>query len=176
MNLPTLQACAAPRFIALVAIAWLAAPRSLAAEDHRDYPHVRASAARVKEAVAIGTERSATFRSLVEEIDLSDGLVMLEEGDCRFGVRACLRPDVLVAGPHRLLVIVVVPHRAPGCQLIEAIGHELYHAVEVLREPGVRSFADLFSLFQRIGAARSWRFETDEAVSAGLLISREACR
>jgi hypothetical protein len=124
----------------------------------------------------MGIERSATFRSLVETIDASDGLVMLEEGDCRFGVRACLRPDIVVAGSHRLLVIVVVPHRAPGCQLIEAIGHELYHAVEVLREPGVRSFADLFSLFQRIGAAKSGRFETTAAVNAGLMISREACR
>jgi hypothetical protein len=81
-----------------------------------------------------------------------------------------------VAGQYRLLFILVVSDRAPGCQLVEAIGHELYHAFEVLREPGVRSFPDLFSLFQRLGAAKSGRFETTAAVNAGLMISREACR
>lgn len=166
----------AARGFAQVIVLWIATLSPLAAQDGSSIPHVRASAPRIKEALSTGIDRSSTFRSLVETIDRSDGLVMVEEGVCRFGVRACLRPDVVVAGQYRLLFILVVSDRAPGCQLVEAIGHELYHAFEVLREPGVRSFPDLFSLFQRLGAAKSGRFETTAAVNAGLMISREACR
>lgn len=174
LTLPVRRSAGAHRGIATLA-ALLLGSLPLAAEDHQDCPHVRASAPRVQEAVSTGLGRSRTFRGLVEGIDASDGLVMVEEGACRFGVRACLLPDVVIAGPHRLLQVRVVPQKAPGCQLIEAIGHELYHAVEVLREPAVRSFQQLYSLFQRLGATNSGRFETSEAVSAGLAVSREAC-
>jgi hypothetical protein len=38
------------------------------------------------------------------------------------------------------------------------------------------TFPELCSLLQRLGATNSGRFETDEAINAGLKVSREACR
>ena len=161
--------------VAIVVLAWTGGLTSLGAEQHPACPHVRASVPRIREAVSLGLERSETFRSLVQEINASDGLVMIEAGACRSSVRACLYQNVVVAPPHRVLQILVVPRKAPGCQLVESIGHELYHAVEVLREPGVRNFRQLISLYQRIGAENEGRFETNGAVKAGRKISTEAC-
>ena len=66
--------------------------------------------------------------------------------------------------------------KAPGCQLIASIGHELQHAVEVLANPKVRSTFEMFLFFDRTAPA-GWRdsFETDEAVQAGLRVDREMC-
>ena len=103
--------------------------------------------------------------------------MFVEEGRCgHSGVRACLLLSVTVAGPHRLLRILVDPRKAPGCELVEAIGHELQHAVEVLRERRIRSDLQIYNFFDTLGRAVSGRFETDEAIDAGFAVAREACR
>ena len=85
-----------------------------------------------------GIRRSATFRGIVEAIDASDGIVFVEQGRCGHGVRACLALSVKLAGPNRLLR-VVVDVRKPDWDLMGSIAHELQHAVEVLSDPSVRS-------------------------------------
>ena len=42
---------------------------------------------------------SETFRRLVGEIETTNGIVYVEAGKCRFGVRACLIHSIDVAGP-----------------------------------------------------------------------------
>ena len=73
-------------------------------------------------------------------------------------------------------LVLVSMRKAPGCQLIASIGHELQHAVEVLANPKVRSTFEMFLFFDRTAPA-GWRdsFETDEAVQAGLRVDREMC-
>jgi hypothetical protein len=90
--------------------------------------------------------------------------VYVEEGVCRYSARACLVMSVTIAGQHRVLHIFVNPRRAAGCRLVEVVGHELQHAVEVLGNPTIRSDA-----FRSRGAqARGWSSLTrsHEAVSS----------
>ena len=162
---------------ALVGVACVAAVHVVTAQNTSTLPRVRSSSARIVEAIAGGVEHSATFRGLVDTIDGTDGLVFVEEGDCgHSGVRACLLLSVTIAGPNCLLRILVALRKAPGCELVEAIGHELQHAAQVLHERRIRSDLQIHNFFDMLGRTRSERFETDEAMEAGLAVSREACR
>jgi hypothetical protein len=121
-------------------------------------------------------ERSATFRRLIETIDATDGIVYVVAGRCGHGVPACLALSVTAAGRHRLLRILVEPHKYDkNCHLMAAIGHELQHAIELLSEPNVRDYHAAYSLFDRIGKTAIGRFETEAAQQAGLDVDAEAC-
>ena len=74
--------------------------------------------------------QSPTFRRMVETINASDGIVYIDPGTCRDGVRACL-VNVSSAGGHRFLFVKVDMEKADHA-LMASIGHELQHAVEVL--------------------------------------------
>jgi hypothetical protein len=145
--------------------------------------HLTATASRVRwedpliaRAIAEGMERSATFRGLVEALDLTDGMIYVLEGSCGQGVRACLHMSVELSGENRLLRIFVSPRRAPGCELIASIGHELQHALEALRNPRIRNGFAMSSFFHQIGPETSRRFETVAAERIGSEVAREACR
>src|SRR5215475_6150809 len=118
--------------------------------------------------------RSKTFRGLLATIEATDGLVYVEGGKCGHSVRACLLLSVKVSGPNRLLRIQVDP-RLKDCELIEGIGHELQHAIEILSDPNVKDPESAYSLFQRLGPTDSGRFETPEALHVGELVGDE-CR
>jgi len=119
-----------------------------------------------------GVARSETFRGLVATIDWTDGLVYVEGGKCWRSVHACLVLTVKVAGPHRLLRILVDPRR-PQRTLISSIGHELRHAIEVLNEPSIRSNAAIFRFFSEVGPTARETFETTAAIRAGIDICAE---
>jgi hypothetical protein len=138
-------------------------------------PRVRAENPLLSAAVAQGAERSPTFRRLIEAIEATDGLVYVLEGKCGQGVRACLHMSLELSGKNRLLRILVNSRRAPGCELIASIGHELQHALEALSNPNVRTAFGLSSFFHRIGPEGPRRFETADAIQAGLAVAREAC-
>src|SRR5262249_2771937 len=123
-------------------------------------------------AIQEATERSVTLRRLIETLDGTDGLVYVERGKCGHGVRACLAISVKVAGPHRILRILVDPRKA-NCDLMASIGHELQHAVEVLSDPAITTSRALFFFFHRRGSFEEGRFETSAAIQAGLEISAE---
>ena len=84
--------------------------------------------------------------------------------------------SVELSNGNRLLRIFVNPRRAPGCELIGSIGHELRHAVEALGNPNIKTGAGLSSFFQQIGPEGPRKFETPEAVTTGVAIERESCR
>jgi hypothetical protein len=129
----------------------------------------------IGKAIADGLSGSPTFTGLVKAVDATDGLVFVLEGTCGQGVRACLHMSVDIAGPNRLLRIFVDPRRAPGCELIGSIGHELQHALEALGNPNVRNGFQLSSFFHVIGPEGPRRFETLEAQRVQLAIEREVC-
>jgi hypothetical protein len=161
---------------ALIVVPGAAVLEATRTDESQAFPRVRSESSLVTDAIVKGVDRSPTFRRLVESIDATDGLVYVEAGTCGHSVRACLHLSMVVPGPYRILRILVDPRKARGCELIEAIGHELHHAVEVLGNPRIRSTSDLFFLFHRIGQTSIERFETDEAVRAGVAIRQEACR
>ena len=99
----------------------------------------------------------------------------VEEGRCRHSVRACLAYSVTQAGPNRLLR-VVVEVRKPDWELMGSIGHELYHAVEVLSQPWVKSSGAIYLFYKSVGVPSGDRFETPAARKAGDAVRREARR
>jgi len=148
--------------------------RGSAVDEPPRMARVRAQSDAIAAAIRESVERSSTFHALLTTIDATDGLVYVEEGRCGHSVRACLVLSVKIAGPSRLLRIKVDPRRR-DCQLTADIGHELQHAIEILRDPHVRDMPSAYSLFERIGPTGSERFETREALYAGDRIGDE-CR
>jgi hypothetical protein len=160
---------------AFLTIACVGVAEAVAAQDTATIPRVRTTNAAVVAALDLGARHSPTFRGLITKIDATDGIVYIDEGTCGHTVRACLLHLVTIAGPHRLLYIQVDPRKDGGCTLVARIGHELYHALEALSSPKVRSNADMVSLFQRIGPTGSDRLETRAAQRTGLAVEHEVC-
>ena len=120
---------------------------------------------------------SATFRRLLETINDTDGLVYVEQGRCGAGPRACLLMTMMVAGPHRVLKIHIDVKRDDAA-VIGSLGHELQHAIEVLRESGIRSAGQMFGFYARIAGDPTGRtdrltFETEAAIRAGDAVRTE---
>lgn len=134
---------------------------------------VRTDSATVATLIAEASARSVTFRSLVEAIDATDGIVFVSEGKCKHGVAACLYLTVTKAGPNRLLRIAVDTRKADW-DVMGSIGHELQHAMEVLSDVRVDSDAAIFLLYKQIGSTSGDRFETEAAIKAGNHVRKEA--
>jgi hypothetical protein len=160
---------------ALMTALIVAAIETGSAQDAPALPRVRSHSPRITNAIAEGTDRSPTFSHLIETIGATDGLVYVDEGVCGHGVRACLVLSVTVAGPHRVLRILVETRKAPGCELLEVIGHELQHAVEALRNRHVRSTNQIYHFFDGLAPTDASRFETHAAMQTGFAVGREAC-
>jgi hypothetical protein len=119
-----------------------------------------------------GLARSATFRRLVGAIQATDGLVYVEQGRCGHGVRSCLPFWVRVAGPNRVLRVVVERLEPPG-RTIGDIAHELQHALEVLNERSIASGSAMYLFYKSHGSMRGEAFETEAAIEAGNAVYME---
>lgn len=156
------------RYVAAVlAVFWLSFDLPVDAVDGLNRRHVRSLDAPIERVIALGELRSLTFRAVVEEIERSDVVVYLQQGHCSYGAQACLLHRVVVAGPYRIVRVVLDVRNRSDRELIQATGHELYHVVEVARESSLRTDGLMFHLFNRIGSPSGNRFETNEAVQAG---------
>jgi hypothetical protein len=143
-------------------------------ESARPTPRVRSTDPRVTTLIARASEWSSTFQRVVDTINETDGIVYVEPGRCRKNARACMLLTVTVAGSNRLLRIVIDLRKRADCELMASIGHELWHAVEVLREPSLTSEAALFFFYGRGGRrARDGAWETQAAVNAGNSVRAE---
>jgi hypothetical protein len=126
----------------------LALPNTAAAETQVDEPaatsvgHVRSRHQALRTMIATASEQSPTFRRMVETINTSDGIVYVEPGGCRHGVRACL-VTVTSVGRYRFLFVKVDIVRADH-EVMASISHELRHAVELLGEPRVRNLRTMY--------------------------------
>lgn len=143
---------------------------SLVAHNRR----VRGVGPRFVAAIGEAAAQSKTFRGLVDQIGTTDGIVFVEEGQCGHGVHACLLFRIALAGPNRLLWILVDPRKSDR-DLMASIGHELQHAVEVLSNRTIKSGAAMYSLYfekcHRCGSGGA--FETYAATRAGTAVRDE---
>jgi hypothetical protein len=162
--------------VALAALLTSAPAECRTGEEEPPLVRIRSHSPVISKAIAEGPSRSENFRRLVAEVGETDGLIYVEEGRCGHSVRACLLLSVTMAGPLRLLHVRVNTRKVSSCELIGLIGHELQHVVEVLREPQIRTFEQIYRLFERHGPTGHGAFETNEAIRVGFVISREACR
>ena len=81
-----------------------------------------------------------------------------------------------IAGDHRIVFVRLNPRRYDDVA-IAAIGHGLQHAVEVFSDRTVRSGAEMYFLFRRIGSlVNGSAFETHAATREGNAILAELRR
>jgi hypothetical protein len=137
-------------------------------------PHVRVRHAALEPLLREAIEMSATTREMVAVLDASDVLVYLELVP---GMPATLPAGLTFAGTggrFRYLRIALNPTNTRW-QMITMIGHELQHAVEIAREPKVRSRREMEKFYNRVGLAsrngETW--DTVAARDAGRQVARE---
>jgi hypothetical protein len=144
---------------------------AIATDDHA-YAHVRSSETGLAALITRAASQSRTFLTLQATIDASNGIVYVEPGNCRHGVKACLTMWMREIGTTRFLR-VLVNTRQSEVELAGSIGHELQHVVEVLSHSEVTDGVKMFYLFRRQGPPDENRFETTAALIAGDAIRRE---
>jgi len=120
--------------------------------------HVRAINPTIATLIQRASERSHTFRGLLDTINASDGIVYIEPGKCGQSMRGCFE-NVTMAGTTRLLWVKVDP-RGNECDLIALLGHELQHTIEVLGDPHVTSFSQMYFFYSRVTNNFQPAFET----------------
>jgi len=158
--------------LALAGSTW---PARVSADD---MPRVRSSNALIRGLISDAVDASPTFRTVVDVIGATDGIVYVEEGLCRHGVHACLSLDVTPAAGYRFLRVIIelrdIASRRGRLEMIGTIAHELWHAVEVLAERGLRTTAAIYQFYARETPTSNRSFETQAAISIGAKVRREA--
>jgi hypothetical protein len=143
-----------------------------------EMPRVRSSSALIRGAIDDAVAWSPTFRRLVTAIGATDGIVYVEPGVCGHGVRACLNFSVTRAAGFRFLRVVVDLRNASTSNgrldLIGTIGHELWHALEVLADRTLDTTEAIFQFYAREAPTIRNSFETTAAVAIGGRVRREA--
>src|SRR5688500_14256237 len=94
--------------IALLAMPASAAPQTQALAPTSVTSRVRSRSAVLLSVMARASKMSPTFRGLMETINASDGIVLVEPGMCRHGVLACLVNIATVAGQRVVFVRVAI--------------------------------------------------------------------
>src|SRR5471032_275897 len=129
-------------------------------------PHIRTTDHEIAAAIADATDRSPTFRDLVERLDRSDVVVYVTFDLAPPAGLAGRTTFVSAAGGRRYLRIQI-DRRSAGCRRLGILGHELRHAVEIADAAAVTSDASLAALYREIGfggsQGREMRFESDAA-------------
>ena len=151
-----------------------------AGAEQRMLTRVRGLDAEFHARIREGDARSATFRDLIDEIQRSNAIVMIQYGLCAKGlIRSCVTH---VAGDANARNIrIVINTRTTTDRLIATIAHELQHAVEIIRTSDATDAETVMALYRRIGKSdcskgRSDRCETEAALAAERQVLDELAR
>ena len=137
---------------------------------------IRAEDPRLAALIRQAIDQSATFRSLVEAIQATNGVVYVTRGRCgNHDVSACLLLWMTVAGPDRMLRVIVDDRRRSEVDTMASIGHELRHVLEVLTESNITTGVGMFNFYRHSGGVPAV-FETDAAIAAGHAVYNELKR
>ena len=146
-------------------------------QEERVFTRVRAADDQFRLLIREGDARSMTFRALVDEIQQSNAVVMVQFGLCVKGqVRSCVSH---VGGDSRTRTIrILINPRTTNDRLIATIAHELQHALEIIRQPEITNGEQVMQLYRRIGTGkcaegRSDRCETEAALAVEKQVLRE---
>jgi hypothetical protein len=111
--------------------------------------HVRTTDPKIRELFDAGMSRSATFRGLVDVLDLSDVIVYAEPKMRRQALGGYLSHHIVAGGDYRYVHIAVDLRGASG-RLVPLLGHELQHAIEIAQNPDARDDQSVEQLFDRL--------------------------
>jgi hypothetical protein len=138
--------------------------------------NVRVDNNRIREVIEYAIKRSPSFGDLLATLDTLDRIVYIEEGTCHHReLRGCL---LLMPTPGGRNIVVRIDPRQPILVVVAQLAHELYHALEVAREPDVVDESGIRSLYEQIGERSCTGnggdcFETRAAVAFEALVTRQ---
>lgn len=140
------------------------------------FPRLRPADTTSARAFERGLACCPTIRALVREVESSDLIVYVEAGVVE--LPAVARTVLMGAGTSTRYVRVTLHRMMPPDSLIELLGHELQHAVEIARAPEVRDRDSMLALYRRIGFHRSRanHFETSLARQIGVRVRAEIAK
>lgn len=134
-------------------------------------PHVRPQGVRSQEILNDAVRRSPTVAGLVRTIELSPIIVFIELAYDRVDLG---RTTILTANEFARLLHVQLNGTLSTDRLVEVLGHELSHAIEILREPEIRDDVSLGRVYARMGVEiQRGHFETDAARQTELQVHTE---
>lgn len=154
-------------------LAGLAAAAPAGATTSPEHAHLRLLHSDLQKLVDEGIAKSATLRSLVEQLNRTDVVVFVEYGglpkDLAGGIRFVTR-----AGSLRL-VRVSIRRTLTRPEILRTIGHELQHALEIADEPGIVDEASLKAFYRRLDTEANplERFDTAAARRAGDFVAED---
>jgi hypothetical protein len=154
-------------------------PTGCTAYMNEPLTHVRVLDPTVRAALFDGLRRSQTLVEIVARVEAMDGIVYLLGGSFRptnrNGLRGAMSHEITVATSTRILKVIIEPRANDST--IGTIGHELWHALEVLQVPDAIDTASVERLYTRIGfKASAGVYETDGAADAGYRVMRDLKR
>jgi len=154
----------------LCAVCLLASPAAADVVD--ETPHVRATGGYARWLIDTAVTYSVTVSALSERLAKSDVIVYVRVVPLRTGTAKTVLLNA--EGPVRYLLVSIDNGHAPEV-LVEMLGHELQHAVEIASAPDVRDEAGLVALYRRIGLHRDAtnNFETVLAQEMGRRARRD---
>ena len=138
----------------LVFVTVLGIAGALPADDPKLFTRVRSTERYMNALIREGYDRSRTFRELVDTLQRSNVIVVIQPLPCAAGrIRSCL---VSVSGSLRArqIGIKIDPLHTIGDWLIATIAHELQHAVEIAEHSEVIDAKSAMALYRRIGLGR----------------------
>jgi hypothetical protein len=134
-------------------------------------PHVRPQGVRSDEVLTDAVKRSPTIARLVRTIERSPLIVFIELAYDREDLG---RTTILAANEFARLLHVQLNGKLSTDRLVEVLGHELQHAMEILASPEIRDDASLGRVYTRLGfEIDRGHFETDAAQQTELQVHTE---
>jgi len=146
----------------------------MSSESTAPFTRVRSMDPYVFALVKKGYERSPTFQGLVDTLQRTNVVVVVQPGMCAGGrIRSCV---VSVNGSERdrHIRIKVDPAHTIESGLIAALAHELQHAVEVAEQPDIVDREGVMKLYRRIGMGRCGQGLSDECETSRALLAERA--
>lgn len=142
------------------------------AASAEEMPHLRGLGGFARWVIDSALTYSVTASALAARLEKSDVVVYVSISPVKSGTAytKLLNGD----GPIRYLLITIDNDLHPD-SLVEMLGHELQHAVEIADAPEVRSKAGMIALYQRIGLHKraTDQFETLLAQEMGRRTRRD---
>lgn len=164
------------RWVVLIATLVLPGAGICSAQDPAapNVPHVRAVDRLAREVLESAAALSPTVARLIERLQQSDVIVLVETGALlTANVNGLAHVFAAAPGVRYVRVLLRLPNDRRD--LMRVLGHELRHALEVAESPDVRDSASMASFYRRVGVPRAHDnyFETDAAVRTGAMVARE---
>jgi len=150
-----------PAVLLSVALLAVQVPRAMPDAAPGLFTRVRSTERFMIALIREGYERSSTFRELVDTLQQSNIIVLVQPAACAGGrIRSCL---VSVNGSRlERHIRIVVDTRTSHNALIATVAHELRHAVEISEHPEVIDGSGAIQLFRQLGFGRCREGLSDE--------------